>query len=171
MSKTITLVSSEETSIEIPRELALYSVTIKDMLQDTEAGEVVSSSDILPISFPNISSASMNSIVTFLAEFHKRESEKVKTAEEKEITIEKRRLEDWQLEFFTNGKEMKTVFDILAASNFLDIKCVLDAACLFIASRIKNKTPDEVRTIFGITRQYTEEEEKKVREENPWCEL
>lgn len=38
----------------------------------------------------------------------------------------------------------------------------MDACCKFIASKISGKTPEELRTIFNITNDYTPEEEEKV---------
>lgn len=35
---------------------------------------------------------------------------------------------------------------------------------------IKNKSPQQIRTIFGITNTLTPQEEKIIREENKWAE-
>ena len=77
----------------------------------------------------------------------------------------------------------------------MDIKPLLDLTCATVASMIKGKTvsnyimesallasvlltltlflysqPEEIRTTFNITNDFTPEEEAQVREENKWCE-
>lgn len=34
----------------------------------------------------------------------------------------------------------------------------------------KGKTPEEIRTLFNITNDFTPEEEENIRKENAWCE-
>jgi S-phase kinase-associated protein 1 len=50
----------------------------------------------------------------------------------------------------------------------LDIKSLLDLTCQTVADVIKGKTPKEIRKTFNIKNDFTPEEEKEVRRENPW---
>jgi S-phase kinase-associated protein 1 len=54
------------------------------------------------------------------------------------------------------------------ASNYLDIKPLLDLCCAKIASFIKNKTPEEIRVNLDIINDFSPEEEAQVRNENKW---
>jgi S-phase kinase-associated protein 1 len=55
------------------------------------------------------------------------------------------------------------------AANFLDIKPLLDLTCKAVAHLIRGKSNEDIRLLFGITTEFTKEEEDKVRKENPWC--
>lgn len=58
---------------------------------------------------------------------------------------------------------------LVVAANFLDVKPLLDAACQEVADRIKGKSPEDIRKIFGLENTYTPEEEAKVRQANAWA--
>ncbi len=89
---------------------------------------------------------------------------------------------------FINIEDFEIIFDIILASNYLDIKSLLDLSCAKIASLIKGnimigkyilfiiilrsigKTPEEIRKTFNIQNDLTPEEEAIIREENKWAE-
>ncbi|OXU21391.1 hypothetical protein TSAR_014799 [Trichomalopsis sarcophagae] len=52
-----------------------------------------------------------------------------------------------------------TLFELILAANYLDIKGLLDVTCKTVANMIKGKTPEEIPS-----------EEEQVRKENEWCE-
>lgn len=52
-------------------------------------------------------------------------------------------------EFFNVGQS--TLFEIILAANYLDMKCLLDVACMAVGKLIKGKTPGEIRQLFNIT--------------------
>ena len=56
------------------------------------------------------------------------------------------------------------------ASNYLDIKPLLELACAKVASLIKNKSIQEVRKFFNIENDFSPEEETQIMEENKWAE-
>merc|ERR1711907_582989 len=64
--------------------------------------------------------------------------------------------------------EMRAVFDVIMAANFLDMKDLLDTACKVVAERIKGKDEDGIREAFGITEPFTMEEKVQVMRENRW---
>merc|ERR1740124_103759 len=59
----------------------------------------------------------------------------------------------WDKDFVKVDDE--TLFNLILAANYLDIKPLLDLTCKTVADEIKGKTP---------------EEEEEVKRENAWCE-
>lgn len=57
------------------------------------------------------------------------------------------------------------VYKLISASNYLGIAQLLDMTTNTIANLIKGKTPEQLRTIFDITRNATPEEEAEMKEE------
>jgi S-phase kinase-associated protein 1 len=62
-----------------------------------------------------------------------------------------------------------TIFDLLHASNYLDIQPLLICITSHVASLMRGKTPQEIRETFQITNDFTPEEEAQILEENAWA--
>ncbi|KAJ1983024.1 hypothetical protein H4R33_004922 [Dimargaris cristalligena] len=77
-------------------------------------------------------------------------------------------LGDWDREFC--NVDQGTLYELILAANYLDIKPLLDLTCLTVANMIKGKMPDEIRRTFNVKNDFTPEEEEAVRKENEWCE-
>merc|ERR1712072_1483166 len=52
-------------------------------------------------------------------------------------------IEEWDQKFMQVDQEM--LFEIILASNYLDIKALLDVGCKTVANMIKGKSPEEIR--------------------------
>ncbi|MCI79441.1 SKP1-like protein 1B-like, partial [Trifolium medium] len=65
--------------------------------------------------------------------------------------------------------DQRTLFELILAANYLDIKRLLDLLFQATADMIKDKTPEEVRKIFNIKNDFSPEEEAEVRRENQWA--
>ena len=68
------------------------------------------------------------------------------------------------------SREPKLLTKCSKASNYLDIKPLLDVGCKTVANMIKGKSPEEIRKTFNITNDFTPEEEEQIRRENEWAE-
>ena len=78
-------------------------------------------------------------------------------------------LDGWDLDFVR--VPLATLFEMILAANFLDLKPMLDVTCKAVAEMIKGKTPDEIKKVFGVEGEFTEEEKAQVKLDNPWlCE-
>jgi S-phase kinase-associated protein 1 len=76
-------------------------------------------------------------------------------------------LKAWDKDFI--NVDQATLFELILAANYLNIRNLLDLTCQAVADNIKDKTPEEIRKIFNIKNDFTPEEEEEVRRENSWA--
>lgn len=77
-------------------------------------------------------------------------------------------IDPWDQDFLK--VDQGTLFELILAANYLDIKGLLDVTCKTVANMIKGKMPEEIRKTFNIKNDFTPEEEEQIRKENEWCE-
>jgi len=117
-----------------------------------------------PIPLPNVTGAILNKVLEYCKYHFEHPSPPVDEKDEKRTD----NIEPWDQEFCK--VEQGTLFDLILAANYLDIKPLLDVTCKTVANMIKGKTPEEIRKTFNIKNDFTPEEEEAVRKENEWCE-
>jgi len=72
----------------------------------------------------------------------------------------------WDNEFM--DVDQNTLFELILASNYMDISSLLELTCQKVADMIKGKTTEEIRTMFDIEDDFTPEEKEKIKNENEW---
>jgi S-phase kinase-associated protein 1 len=75
-------------------------------------------------------------------------------------------LKNWDKEFV--NMEVKPLHDLLLVAHLLDIKGLFDITCRKVADMLKGKNSEEMRQILNIRNDFTEEEDKAIKEQNPW---
>ncbi|BAT75353.1 hypothetical protein VNO80_20838 [Phaseolus coccineus] len=150
-TKKITLKSSDGEAFEVDEIVALESQTIKHMIEDDCADS--------GIPLPNVTSKILAKVI----EYCKKHVE-ANSADEKPTEDE---LKAWDADFVK--VDQATLFDLILAANYLNIKNLLDLTCQTVADMIKGKTPEEIRKTFNIKNDFTPEEEEEVRRENQWA--
>ncbi|KAI5319774.1 PREDICTED: SKP1 [Prunus dulcis] len=150
-SKKITLKSSDGESFEVEEAVALESQTIKHMIEDDCADN--------GIPLPNVTSKILAKVI----EYCKKHVDAAKPDEK----ISDDDLKAWDQDFVK--VDQATLFDLILAANYLNIKSLLDLTCQTVADMIKGKTPEEIRKTFNIKNDFTPEEEEEVRRENQWA--
>jgi len=151
----VTLQSVDEQKFQVTIKSAKMSETIKNLLEDATAGE--------PIPLPNITGKILALVVQY-CNYHSEHPTVV--SEEKK---DEKRTDDiipWDLDFCK--VDQATLFELVLASNYLDIAELLNLTCKTIANMIKGKTPKEIKQAFGVKRDFTPEEEEEVRKDNNW---
>jgi len=81
------------------------------------------------------------------------------------------RLDDvsqWDQDFLK--VDQGTLFELILAANYLDMKGLLNVTCTTVSNQVKGKTPEEIRKMFNIPNCFTKEEEDTIREGNKWDE-
>ena len=69
---------------------------------------------------------------------------------------------------FIDKLTMDELVNLTVVANLMGINCLLDLCCAKIASMCKDKTEEEVLKTFGINEPFTEEDKKKIKEQNKW---
>ncbi|KAI3896582.1 hypothetical protein MKX03_023160 [Papaver bracteatum] len=148
-SKMVTLKSSDGETFDVKESVALQSQTIKHMIEDDCADN--------GIPLPNVTSKILAKVIEYCK---KHDGD----ADEKD---QKDEVKNWDAEFVK--VDQATLFDLILAANYLNIKELLDLTCQTVADMIKGKTPEEIRKTFNIKNDFTPEEEEEVRRENQWA--
>eukprot|EP01128_Nolandella_sp_AFSM9_P008488 TRINITY_DN5200_c0_g1_i1.p1 TRINITY_DN5200_c0_g1~~TRINITY_DN5200_c0_g1_i1.p1 ORF type:complete len:184 (+),score=69.31 TRINITY_DN5200_c0_g1_i1:53-553(+) len=149
---------AQNAPIEVPLEIANQSVTIKNMLED------FGGNTDMAIPLHNVTSNILKKVIEYCTYHH--EHPTTKSDDKKDQKNEE--ISPWDKDFC--NVEQGTLFEIILAANFLDVKDLLDLTCKTVANLIKGKSPEEIRKTFNIKNDFTPEEEEKVRKENEWCE-
>jgi S-phase kinase-associated protein 1 len=164
LDKMIKLQSSDD--LTKTREVTVKSITmsetIKNMLDDLSLCENGLDTPVLVLS--NINSKMLDKIVEY-CNYH---ADKVSSSTSPTDTKSTDDILPWDVDFCK--VEQETLFELILAANYLNIKSLLDLTCKTVANMIKGKTPEEIRKTFNIKNDFTPEEEEKVRKENEWCE-
>jgi len=156
----IKLQSSDGETFDVDIDVAKVSVTIRTMLEDLGIGE--DDEEVVPL--PKVNSAILRKVIVWCT-YHKNDPQL--TEEE----AKDKRTDDicsWDADFLKI--DQGTLFELILASNYLDIKGLLNVTCKSVANMMKGKTPEEIRKTFNIQNDFTPEEEEQVRKENEWCE-
>ncbi|XP_039039945.1 SKP1-like protein 1A, partial [Hibiscus syriacus] len=147
-SKRIILESSDGEKFAVEEAVALQLETIKNMIEDDCSGEKI------PI--PNVT----GNILSKVLEYCKMHVNGGNNSGDDQ-------LETWDAVFLR--VDLDTLYGLILAANFLNVKTLLDSICQKVADIIKGKSPEEIRTTFNIQNDFTPEEEEEIRKENPWA--
>ena len=153
----VRLLCSDGETVEIDIAVAEKSVLIKGLIDDSGTDE--------EIPLPNVKKAILNKVVTFcqhLLDNSPPEIEKPLRSTDMASVVA-----PWYAEFINLDQEV--LFELIMASNYLDIKPLLDLASAKVASLIKHKSVQEIRQFFNIENDFTPEEEAQIMEENKWA--
>uniref|UniRef100_A0A7N0RAC0 SKP1-like protein n=1 Tax=Kalanchoe fedtschenkoi TaxID=63787 RepID=A0A7N0RAC0_KALFE len=163
--KKIHLRSSDDQDFEVVEAAALWSQTIKNMIDDGY------DNDIIPV--PNIKGSVLAKVIEYCNKHHEAEAQAEPEAESSSSSttpapaVVDPKLKAWDAEFV--DQDYPALFHLVMAANFLDIKDMLELTTQAVADKIKGKQPGEVREIFNIKNDFTPEEEEAIRSEHPWA--
>ncbi|KAJ3044175.1 E3 ubiquitin ligase complex SCF subunit scon-3 [Rhizophlyctis rosea] len=155
----VKLRANDGQEFKVDKEVACQSVLIKNMIDD------VGEADEQPIPLANVSGPILDKVVKY-AEHHKGETPPTQDEDLKPKSSED--IDEWDKEFM--NVDQGTLFELILAANYLDMKNLLDVGCKTVANMIKGKSVEEIRKTFNIVNDFTPEEEEQIRKENEWCE-
>ncbi len=117
------------------------------------------------IQLPKVKEAVMTKIIEFCEHYQTEEMTPI------EKPMRSTKIEDLVQPFYVeyvNNMEQTMLIEIIIAANDMDIKPLMELACLAFAMMIQGKTVEEMRATFNIENDFTPEEEAQIREENRW---
>ncbi|KAI5010139.1 hypothetical protein ZWY2020_012276 [Hordeum vulgare] len=168
--KKITLKSSDGEEFIVDKTVAMESQTLRHMIEDDCADNA--------IPLPNVNSKILSKVIEYCNQHVQARplpadspvaaaaanSSTSAPAAAPAPTVD---MKSWDAEFIK--VDQATLYDLILAANYLDIKGLLDLTCQTVADMIKGKTPEEIRKTFNIENDFTPEEEAEIRKENQWA--
>jgi len=159
MAEMVKLKSSQGDLFVVDKDVAVMSNLLKSMVEDAGTDE--------EIPLPNVKSNILQKVIDY-CKHHKGAPVEEIQKPLKSGTLSECGISEWDVEYVSIDQD--TLFELILAANYLDIKALLDLTCAKVASMIKGRTPEEIRQQFNIANDFTPEEEAQVRDENKWCE-
>ena len=153
MATTVVLTSSDEQKIEIDIESAKQSELLLGMIGDNSKPDLS-----IPL---DVKSDILKKIVEYLTHYKSTDPKSIpKPLPSSNLSDS---IDEWDINFI-NGIELDNLSDLINGANYMSVNSLLDLACAKIASLIKDKTVEEMRTMFNIKCDLSEEELKKLEE-------
>ena len=155
----INLRSADGELFPVDPEVAKKSMLIKNMLDDLPDAD-----DDEEVPIPNVCAAILKLVIQW-ATYHKDDP---LPNDDDTMRYENINISEWDSSFLS--VDQGTLYELILAANYLDIKGLLNVTCATVANMIKGKTPEEIRKHFNIKNDFTPAEEEAIRKENEWCE-
>ncbi|XP_058458462.1 S-phase kinase-associated protein 1-like [Malaya genurostris] len=151
---TIKLQTSDEIEFVLDSQLVRHFGTISTMLED--AGIKLTDGEVIPL--PNVNSAIFRKLLEWV-EHHKHDHCGPSAAEELNQRADD--ISRWDRAFL--NVDQRTLFQIMLAANYLDMKALVAVTCKTVANMIEGKTVEQIRSTFHIKNDFPPGEEKKIR--------
>ena len=161
MARTVILTTTDAEGVTHKREVtekqARMSILISEMIADDDE-------DSPEIPLLDVNVAQLDRVVQFMK--HHCENPMADIVTPIRSSEMDKIVSDWDAKFMDLPQD-EVLYSALAA-NYLDIPSYLDLVCTKIATMIRDKEPEEVKSIFHIKGDLTPEQEEAVRKNNQW---
>lgn len=148
LTEKLDLKSSDGEMFNVDIAVAQESQIIKDMIEDGCAG------DVIPLT--NVKSNILSKVIEYCKKHVEMDNESMAISNE---------LKAWDAKFV--DVDQTTLFDLILAANYLNIKSLLNLTTQTVADMMKGRTVEEINKIFNIKDECTtSKEEEKVQMKN-----
>mmetsp|Transcript_3984 Transcript_3984/g.7954 ORF Transcript_3984/g.7954 Transcript_3984/m.7954 type:complete len:179 (-) Transcript_3984:106-642(-) len=165
----IKLVSRDDVEFHLPLKAAKLSRFVCNSLSLDEDGQLPAedeeNKEDLKVDVIRVSGGCLEKVVDFMTH-HADEAMQEITMPLPGPTFEDCMPQEWYRGFVAQI-EREMLFELLTAANYMDIKPLLDLACLRVTFELSQKTAEEIRTYLELP-ELTPEEEARARENHPW---
>jgi S-phase kinase-associated protein 1 len=149
----------------VERKAAEHSAVLRQLFKDyDESGSADLSKEVIPIDI-NVSDNSLGIIFEWATKY-----KDMRKAEDNDAPVTDRGLltfTDWEKKVFDEISELG-LYEVLIATNYLDIKRLHELGCKTVANMLVGKSPSEIRRILNIPNDFTPEEEAEIAKETAW---
>lgn len=143
----IKLQSADGETVEVDVEIAKCSGTINTMIESLGIEDGEEEEEAVPL--PNVNSGTILRKVIEWATHHKDEPQPPEDDEENENRVKRSdNIPAWDADFLK--VDQGTLFELLLAANYLDVKGLFNVTAKTIANMIKGKTAEEIRQTLNI---------------------
>ena len=136
----VIFVSSDEKRFTLPKKIAVQSLVVQDLMEGNDQEPI--------IPFPLVTGDVMERVVAFMIIHETVPLRQIPIP--LEMTVEE--YIDTRDKTFITELSVEMTIKVLLAANYMNIKSLKDLLCAKIASNMRGKTPEEIRTMFGIKR-------------------
>ncbi|TYH30626.1 hypothetical protein ES288_A01G110500v1 [Gossypium darwinii] len=151
----ITLLTADEEEFVVDEAIAMEFGTVKTYYEDN----LDSCDEAIPL--PNVTSKYLAKVIEYYKWHVEHRARKYEEEEDEEAKAFD--------EALFNTLDNEGMKQMIMAANYLDAKDLLEMLTQAVADRIKNKSVEYVRKVFGIENDYTPEEEAELRKQNEWA--
>ncbi len=141
------------------RETAEQSFVIRTLLSDFAGTETDFNETVIPISV-SVSDAALAKAFEWAS--HK-SADNQPAAGPQQPTRTTIQVTPWDEAFF-GAVDAKMLYELLLATNYLEIKVLYDMCCLMVVRMIRGKNADEIREALGLNLELTPEQEAAQQE-------
>lgn len=160
--REIEIITKDSKKCKVKRKMILMSGLVSDMLEEQDEED----EDIPSIPIPNVDVETFEVIHKYIQHHWNNKAEEIKKPLKGKIEDV---ISQWDNEFLISVDQTMLI-KLVMASNYLNIKDLLDLTSARMASRMKGKTPERIREMFGIECDFDQVDKKKIKEENKWAE-
>ena len=153
MERMITLQSSDNQTLQIDEKSAQRSKLLAGLIKDYDTKEA--------INIAEVKKDILEKVIAYLIHYKDTTPRDIPKPMPSPNLNEV--CDEWDVQFI-NGIELDSVFDLINAANYLEITSLLDLSCAKIASLMKGKSAQEIRTMFNIENDLTDDELKEYEE-------
>ena len=156
---TITLISSDSQTFVISKKAAMRVELIKDSIDDNQNN--------VDFPVPTIKGEVLKKVVEYLEHYENQEPPKI------ECPLPNRDFKDivgeWNYNYIDDSFDR--IISLIQAANYQNINSLLQLGSAKVASSIIGKTTEEIKELFGITTDFTPEEQQDIIKENKYFEI
>ncbi|ODV60860.1 E3 ubiquitin ligase SCF complex, Skp subunit [Ascoidea rubescens DSM 1968] len=166
-SKRVTVVTSDNRRFSIEQALAERSGVIRNILCDMNGDQDDQdddNSDMKEIPLPEVNAQTLAAILRWCSHHKSLRFPEYKDNEE----IVGVALDKWDRQFLET-LDQKLLYDVVLASDYLNIKPLLVSGCKVLGLLMKSKTPEQIRQLFNIKKDLSAEQEAQIQKENEWA--
>ncbi|VDM40468.1 unnamed protein product [Toxocara canis] len=154
MSCEVMLRTSDGEIVAADRNAIRHSQLIDGILEDLPKAGDANSASAEPIPLAEVDAKTLKKVLEW-CEHHKDDDQLTqKSNTEDEMYVED--IPEWDEQYFKMDDQM--LFSVLLASNFMNVRLLMEMACKTIAEKMKGRTAEELRTMFQVENDLTEED-------------